>query len=741
MCIRDRFPDALYSYFGRRGRALSPVAAYTGTRVTVVNGEGDPERIRGAAVTANFFATLGRTPMRGRSFRPEEEGPRTDHVAVIGHGLWQRRFGGDPHIVGSVLRLADGPATIVGVMPPDFDFPERAEVWVPLPTDPQSIDCWCNETIGRLAPGRTPRDGAREMAWLNDDFWRERQSKGTRDPAAKDPESTIIAAPLAETLSGEVRNPLLILLAAVGIVLLIACANIANLLLARAGSRAREIAVRTCLGASPWRIARQLFVESVLLATGGALVGLAVAAGGARILGRLAVERLPHVRDVPLDSRVLAFTMLIAFVTVVIFGVAPAVRAARVDPRGTVGSGGRSTRTAGTRRVADAFVVGQVALSLVLLVGAVLLLRSLANLLAVDPGFRPEHVVVGRLTLPRPDLPDDRVNGQSLAFYATLTDRVAALPGVDALGLVSVAPFSADGFGQIFTIKGREPAPGEPTLVTQVRAATPGYKDAIGLTLTRGRWFAGVDRTDSPPVAVVDETLARRYWPDGNAVGHEIRLGRTGTWRTIVGIVASIKHGDLGADAQRYVYLPHAQRPILEMDLVVRTQVDAGALSAAIRREIRTLDPGLPFYDVHTVEDALATSVGTRQLTNRMLAAFSVAALILAAVGIYGVIALNVSQRVQEFGVRLALGASRRAVLALVLRQGLRLVLIGVALGLGAAAWLTRYLSALLFGVAPLDPLVLGGAAVTLIAVALTACYLPARRAMRIDPLGALRAM
>jgi putative ABC transport system permease protein len=736
---RLSFPGAVYTYFGRRARDLSPIAAYAGTRVTVINGAGDAERIRGTEVTANFFATLGRSPVHGRTFRPDEEAPRRNQVAIIGHGLWQRRFGGNPHIVGTVLRLAEGPTTIVGVMPPDFDFPDRSEVWFPLATDPESTDCWCHEAIGRLAPGRTPADGAREIAWLTDDFWREREGKPARGGQAKTPEAVVIAQPLAETLSGDIRRPLVVLLAAVGMVLLIACANIANLLLGRAGARAREIAVRACLGASPWRIARQLFVESLLLGLGGALAGLAVAAWGARVLGRIAVERLSYVRDVPIDPMVLGFTVAIALATVVFFGVAPAVRAARVDAGGVVRDGGRTTRSAGARRLADALVAGQFALSLVLLVGAVLLLRSLGNLLAVDPGFRPDHVLVGRLTLPRPDRPSEATLTEGRAFYAALADRVRALPGVASFGFVSVAPFSAGGFGQIFTIKGREPANGEPPLVTNVRAASPGYKDAIGLTLTRGRWIEETDRADSPLVAVVDETLARRYWPSGEALGHEIRMGRNGPWATIVGVVASVKHGDLGAAADRYVYFPQVQTPFLEMDLVVRTATEPGSLVTAIRHEIRRLDPSLPFYDVHMVEDALAESVGTRRLTNRMLAAFSFAALVLAALGIYGVMALNVAQRVQEFGVRMALGASRSAVLTLVLRQGLRLSLIGIGLGLGATLWLTRYLDALLFGVAPLDPAVLGGAAALLLVVALSGCYLPARRATRTNPLDALR--
>ena len=303
--------DALYVRFRDRGRVLRPVAAYGEYQFTVTNGTGEAERIRGAAVTANFFETLGRSPIRGRAFTAAEEGPRREHVAILGYGLWQRRYGGDPTIVGQTIQAAEGPATIVGVMPPDFDFPNRAEVWIPLETNPTSTDCWCYRAIGRLAPGATPEEGAREMAWLTDGFWRERKGQPARDPKAKDPEAIVIAQPLARTLVGDVRGPLLILLCAVGTVLLIACANVANLLLARASARTREIALRACLGASPWRIARQLFVESLLLAIGGSMLGLALAAWSSRVLGRLAAERLPHVQGVPLDPSVLLFTVAV----------------------------------------------------------------------------------------------------------------------------------------------------------------------------------------------------------------------------------------------------------------------------------------------------------------------------------------------------------------------------------------------------------------------------------------------
>ena len=351
----------------------------------------------------------------------------------------------------------------------------------------------------------------------------------------------------------------------------------------------------------------------------------------------------------------------VTVLTVVLFGVGPAVRGARIDLHEVVRDGWRATRSAAGRRLADAFVVGQFALSVMLLVVAALLLRSLGELLSVDPGFRPDGVLVGRVSMPWLDVPEARNRARALAFYSQLDARIAALPGVRRAGLSSAAPFSDGEMAQVFAIKGREPGPDEPKLVASVRAVTPGYFDAIGTTLRRGRLIEPADRPDTPLVVVVDETLARRFWPDGNAVGQLLRLGDKGPWRTIVGVVGSVKHYDLAADARRFVYVPFAQRLPLEMDLVVQTTVDPASLTSALRHEIHALDPSLPFYDVHTLDDAVERSVDTRRLTNRLLAWFSIAAIALASLGIYGVTALGVGQRVQEFGVRLALGAPRAA--------------------------------------------------------------------------------
>ena len=733
------YPDALYVYFRTRSRVLDPLAAYSSYSVTLT-GAGDPERLNTGTVTADLFRLLGATPQDGRTFLPEEEARDRNQVTVVSHGLWQRRFGGDPRIVGKALTLDGKPFTVVGIMRPGFDFPNRAELWIPLGTDPQSLGCWCFATTGRLAPGRNPQDAAREIARLSDDFWREREGKPRSDPDSTDaPKNLVFAEPLLRQLVGEVRTPLLVLLGAVAIVLLIACANIANLLLARATARGREVAVRCCLGAGPWRIVRQLLVESLILALAGAALGLVLAYGSVQALRGLVVERLPHLHELALDPAVLLFTLGVTLVTLMLFGLAPALRGARVDLQDAVKEGTRTTRGGRSRRLNDAFVVAQLALSLVLLVGAGLLLRSFQNLMTVDLGFRPENVLVGRVSLPY-EANQEPAKGR--AFYGQLLERVRGLPGVRTAGLTTNAPFSVGGNGQIFMIKGREPAPGQPNLVAAIRTVTPGYFAAVGTPLLRGRVIDETDTATGPQVAVVDETLARRFWPDANAVGAQVRLGdasSTNPWLTVVGVVASVKHGDVAEDPLRYVYLPLSQGSAWSMDVVLRASSDPAALTGAMRREVQALDPTLPVYEVHTLEQAVARSLGTQRLTNRLLLAFAVTALLLAAVGIYGVMALGVSHRVNEFGIRLALGATPARVLGLVLGQGMRLVLLGLALGLAGAAGLTRFLGSLLFHVEPLDPVTFGAVALLLVAVACGACYLPARRATATDPLRALR--
>jgi putative ABC transport system permease protein len=733
------FPDALYVHFRTRARTMESVAAYQPASLTLT-GNGDAERVSGAYVTANFLATLGRTPARGRDFRADEEAPGRATVALLSDGFWRRRFGAAPDIVGRAIVVEGNSITIVGVMPPGFDFPDRANLWMPIPTDPQSQNCWCYDTIGRLARGQTAATAAREIAFLNDDFSREGATQPVSAVSPAEPKSIVIAEPLARTLVGDDRLPLLVLLGAVGIALLIACANIANLLLARGNARRHEVAVRCALGASPWRIVRQLLVESLLLGSLGAAIGLVLAAAAVRLVEPSVVDRLSYVSTVALDGPVLAFTTMLTVLTVMLFGVAPAIRSARIDLQHAVRDAWRATRAPSGRRLADAFVVIQFALSVILLASAGLLVRSLGNLLSVDPGFNAENVLVGRVTIPWQEKQRDALLTRARLFYPQLAERVRHLPGVQAVGLTSTAPFSNGNNRQIFAIQGREPARGEPKLVASARAVTPEYFRAIGTRLERGRLFDARDADGAPLTAIVDRTLAQRFWADGNAVGHLVRLGDDGPWRTIVGVVGSVRHRDLSGAPDRYVYLPQQQFPSLQMDLVIRTVVEPSSISALVRNEVHALDSSLPFYEVHTLQEAVERSLGTRRITNYLLLAFAIAALLLAAVGIYGVMAVTVRQRFSEFGIRLALGAAPRDVMALVLGHGIRLVLIGVVLGVSGAFALTRYLGTLLFEVRPNDPWIMSAAALTLIAAAIAACYLPARTAITSDPLAALRA-
>jgi predicted permease len=729
------YPDALYSHYSSRSRAVDPLAMY-GRAGFTLTGAGDAERLNGGNVTADFLRVLGVSPMLGRGFLPEEETRGKNVVALLGWGLWQRRFGGDPGIVGRSIDLNGIPTQVVGIMPRGFDFPNRSELWVPLGIDPQATNCYCYWALGRLRAGLDGDALGREIDDLNEDFYHEREGRPRR-PAAERKRGTVVV-PISAQLVGEARTPMLVLLGAVGMVLLIACANVANLLLSRAVSRSREIAVRCCLGASPWRVARQLLAESGVLALIGSALGFVVALVCVRLLEPLALERMPHLQAIALDRTVLLFTLGLTVATALLFGLAPALRGARVDLQEAVRDGARGSRGARSRGLNDAFVVTQFALSLVLLIGAGLLLRSFSRLAALETGFRSERVLVGRVSLPGSVYRD----GQSVrGLFDRLRERVEAIPGVEAAGLSSTAPFSAGNNQQNFVVQGKEPAPGQPVLVASVRSVTPSYFGAVRTPLLRGRLFDDRDREGAELVAIVDESLARRHWPDGNAVGQRVSLGggKANPWRTIVGVVAAVKHQNLMRDPDHYVYAPFAQLPQGRMDVVVRGTGDTTGIAAALRGELKTIDPTLPLFDVHTLEQAVSDSLLLPRLVNGLLLAFALLALLLASIGIYGVMALNVSQRVNEFGIRLALGATPREVRALVLRQGMRLVVLGAALGLAGAAGLTRYLGTLLFQVPPLDPATFSAVTLILLVVALCACYVPARRATALDPLAALR--
>ena len=728
------FPDGLFVWYHSQSRAFERLAAYTTGGASVV-GEGEPERVAAAYVSADFFRTMGVAPVRGRGFAAEELTEGRNQVAVLSYALWRRRFGADPGLVGRSISLGGAPTVVVGVMPAGFEFPSRTELWRPLVLDPEGLNNWYLSTVGRLRPGQTVEDARREIAGLTDEFMLRRPA---RFPDAKRGGSRIVAMPLRDELVGEAKTPLLVLLGAVGLVLLIAAANIANLLLARAAARSREVAMRCCLGASPGRVAAQLVTESLLLALVGGAAGLLLALGGVRLIRSLPAGLLPRLDEVSLDGRVLLFALAVALGAGLLFGLAPALRAFRVDLQDALREGARGGISRAGRRISNGFVVAQFALSLILLTGAGLLLQSFRHLLEVDPGFRPENVLVARVALPYPKYSED---AQVRVFYSRLVEAVQSIPGVAAAGLNSRIPFSRGNPQSELYVEGRPVSRGEPVPVINVRSVTPGYFAAIGTPILKGRGFEASDNEAGLRVAVVDETVARQYWPGGDALGKRIRFGADSTrpWWTIVGIAPNVKHAGLNETPNFEVYMPHAQATEWATYLVVRGTGPSEALTGTLRRRLAELDPTVPLFEVQTMEQAVSGSLSIRRVTNALLTGFALLALLLAAIGIYGVMSLGVAERRTEFGVRLALGAAPSDVLGLVLRQGFGRAGVGIALGLAGAMGLTRYLRSLLFEVSPIDLRTFAGVAAILAVTAGLACYLPARRATRTDPMSALR--
>ena len=729
--------DALFAYYRERTNTFESLAAYEGGEFALT-GNGDPEVVPGAIITFNYFNVLGREPLLGRSFTAQEDTPGNNNVAILSYSLWQRRFGGNPNIVGQSINLDSNPTTIVGIMPPDFDFPDPAErpgssghvqLWVPKGLNPQEASSYNLLPVGRLRIGATEDDAQKEITALYHAFTAERGVRpGTSDLGASE---TTVLLPLQRHIVGEVRRPLFVLLGAIALVLLIACANLTNLLLARAAARTRELAVRQCLGASALRIARQTLTESLLLSFFGTAFGVLIAVWIVTALKRLVASEIPHVDSIGVDTRVLLFTIAIMLVTGVLCGLAPAMRAARINLQDAIKEGARGSSSGTNKRLNNLFVVSQLALSLVLLIGAALFLQSFRNLLSVNPGFRAENVLMARIALPEQKYD----KAQAVSFFEQLRQGVSTVPGVQAVEFSSVVPFSGDGQGGPFLIEG---VGQEQEKVAWLRSTTPGYFDAMGMPILKGRAFTSSDTATSLAVAIVDERLARMYSPQGDLVGKRLRIGN-GPWLTIVGVVPNVKNRKLDEEAWPYVYRPYNQWIRRETMLVVRSSVDATALAANVRGEVAKLDPELPLFKVSTIQQAMDRSLITTRLTNSLLAGFAATALLLALTGIYGVMSLNVANRRNEFGIRLALGAQSANVLRMILGQGLRLAIAGVVIGLLVAFALTRLLKGLLFGISASDPLTFAVIAIVLIGVALLACWIPARRATKVDPLEALR--
>jgi putative ABC transport system permease protein len=724
----------------RQATSFERLAAYTGADFALTQA-GDPAQIAGALVTPGFFETLGVAPARGRVFTAGEGAAGASHVAILSHGLWQTRFGSNPAIVGRSIVLNGLAYDVVGVMPPSFAFPEAAQVWTPLAPWGRYKDfmesrgaMWLR-VIGRLKPGVGTVAAQAELDRIASAL--EREYPGANAGIG------IRLVPMHEDIVGDVRRPLLVLLAAVGFVLLIACANVANLLLTRAAARQRELAIRAALGAGRRRLIRQMLVESLVLAGAGGALGLALAAWGMRALTALAPADLPAAADLHIDGAVMLYTSLAALLTGLVFGIAPALQSAAVAAGESLKQGGR-TGTAGSRstRLRAAVAIVEIAVALVLLIGAGLLVRSFVAMNHVELGFDPRHILALRIDLPAARYPED---AQVRVFYDRLTSQLSALPGVESVGLGSsillpALPQSAD-----LTVQGRPPRdPNAVSAPVPYDSVTPGFFRTLKIPLRRGRLFTDADGPTSQPVVVVNESLARRFFPAGDAIGGRIAFGDGSDpntrWSTIIGIVADTRRGGVNRAPWAEVYYPQAQAPDSRMYALIRTIGDPLSVARAAQAAVWAIDPNQPVHSTRTVEGLLEVSQANRRFTTLLLGVFSIIALALAAIGIYGVIAYSTTQRTPEIGIRMALGASRRDVLTMVLKDGAIIGAAGLAIGLAAALVLTPTMSAMLFGVSARDPITFVALPIGLLLVVAAATLVPAARAARVNPLLALRA-
>jgi putative ABC transport system permease protein len=727
--------QASFAALRDNSRSLDAVAAYS-TGGANLTGDNSPERVAIVNVSADFFGVLGLPPSLGRTFRAGEDMPGNNSVCVISYGFWQRRFGGDSNIIGRSLDLNSKPTEVVGVMPAGFTFPRlETEIWIPLALNPTRSAPYFLRGIGRLGTGVSVSEAEAETTSALWDYARQHPDiSESRVPLDQGSALRTRVTPLKESMVGATQTPLFILLCAVGLVLLIACANVANLLLARATSRVREIAVRFALGATPSRVARQLLTESLVLAFIGAAGGVMLAWLAVRLIDRMPTGGIPRIEAVTVDGRVLAFTAVLAVLTGLLFGLMPALRAYRMGMVAAINEGGRGGTT--SRRSNSALVAAQFALSFVLLIGAGLLLKSFHRLQSVDLGFNPENLLTMSVALPAGKYPKPE---PALLFYNNLLDRLHSLPGVRAVGIASNIPMVGDDNTDNFIVEGHEPETGDKGVQVQLVSMTPGNLQAMEIPLVRGRDFVESDTSDSEPIAIVDETLARMYWPDGDALGKRVETTGDMQWMTIVGVVGGIKQDALSEKLQPHIYAPLAQAPALWGKLLIRTDGAPNAVIAAVRTTVSGLDPDIPVYSIRSMNDVIGRTLNSERLMNLLLTSFSVLALLLAGVGIYGTMSLFVASRKNEFGIRLALGARPGVLLLSVLREAMLLIGAGVAIGTGGALVLTKTIASLLFDVSPTDPIVFAGVTLLLVIVALVACFGPAHRASRVDPMIALR--
>jgi putative ABC transport system permease protein len=722
-----------------QNQVFDDMAAFHSSGYTLT-GMGEPVRISGARASASFFSLLGAGPFLGRAFLPEEDMPKGERVVIISHGLWQRLFGSDPNIIGRATTLNGLGHTVVGVLPAGFKFPievEQAEIWSPLALDGQILEqrgAHYLKVIARLKPEVTLEAAQAEMSAIASRLEQQYPEDNT--------DRVITIFPLYEQLVRSIRPALFVLLGAVGFVLLIACSNVANLLLARAASRQKEIAIRMALGASRGRIIRQLLTESLLLSIVGGIAGLLLALWGVESLVALGPANLPRLSGIGVDGWVLGFTLLISLTTGIIFGLAPALKASKPDLNEALKEGSRgSTEGFSGRRLRNLLVVSEMALALVLLIGAGLLIRSFLRLQQVNPGFDASNVLAVEVELPGAKYKDAP---QAAAFFEQVLERISRLPGVESAGGVTTLPLSGSNMRTSFTVESRPPVPPGQEPLSYLRSVTPDYFRTLRIPILRGEGFKENYRMDSPGRIIINETMRQRFWPDEDPIGQHISIGmgvddnEPKKWE-IVGIVGDVRHTSLDIEPVPEMYVSHSQQSWDFLTLVVRSSSDPMALATPVRNEILAVDKDQPISSIQSMESMVSASVAQPRFYLLLLGIFAALALILAAVGIYGVLSYSVTQRMHEIGIRQALGAEPSDVIKLVVGQGMKLALTGVAIGLIGAFALTRLMSSLLYGVSATDPLTFAGLALLLTAVAMLASYIPARRATKVDPMIALR--
>jgi putative ABC transport system permease protein len=713
-----------------------------------LTGGAEPEKVTGLRVTAPLFALVGARPLVGRVFLPDEDQPNAANVLILSHRLWQRNFGANPNLVGQTVALNGENYTVVGVMPPGFRLPPsftatiassqytmvQPDVWVPLKPDAvmKTRENRSLYMIGRLKPGVGAEQAEAELNLIARRLQQEYPSI--------DGDMGVRVTPLQKQVTGDIRVALVVLFGAVGCVLLIACANVANLLLAKAAGRQREIAVRIALGASRARVIRQLLTESMLLGVTSGLLGLLLAAWGVRQLSLITPPSLSRLNDVSIDGRVLVFTLVVSLLTSVVFGLAPALQASKTDLNEMLKEGGRSNAGSGRQnRLRSLLVITEVALALVLLIGSGLMLKSFLRLQGVNPGLNPENLIALELQLPENGYGEKH---QQLALQQQLVQRVGAIPGVQHAATVDFLPFSGNEYNGSFTIEGRPAVNISERPRGFYRSISADYFPTMGVPLHKGRAFTDSDNADAPGVVIINETAARQFWPDQDPIGQRLKRGKPESknpWLTVVGIVGGVSHTALGVSAQPELYVSCLQNPSPSVTLVARTASDPKSVIPQVRRDVATLDKNLPVSNIRLMNELLASTVAQPRLYTMLIGVFAGLALLLAAIGIYGVMSYAVTQRTHEIGIRMALGAQPRDVLTMIVKQGLLLTLAAIGIGLLASFALTRVLASLLYGVSTTDPLTFIGIPLLLAAVTMLACYLPARKATKVNPLIAMR--